>query len=346
VREHILVATVGCLFVSVACLAEEPTGGTPASKGTPAAGSERARPGSGRPRKFELDQDGVRVLCRDASGKVLWSTRLEGYLGLVRPPHLVWDAERVYVTNDGGVTCLSRDKGKVLWHAKGPEDCLLLSDGLLLAADCTSDSGLPADGRWLVARATATGKTIFRVRLPIQRFDPLPIREVAGLFMVEPFSRESALLFDRKGRVHYRFDRQVVAGMLLDKDRVFATDRDVVRVSPDGQTRWAIPFRKEEWLAGGQLLKLKNGDLLASLYGRITDSGVQVIRLDPATGKQVWQARCAGLGVGHSVYWHKASMKVGENRVTVTSRAAGGTFVEILDLDSGRQVKRTRQLER
>jgi hypothetical protein len=46
------------------------------------------------------------------------------------------------------------------------------------------------------------------------------------------------------------------------------------------------------------------------------------------------------------VYSHKASLRVGENRVTVASRASGGTGIEILDLDSGRQVKRTWQLER
>jgi hypothetical protein len=39
-------------------------------------------------------------------------------------------------------------------------------------------------------------------------------------------------------------------------------------------------------------------------------------------------------------------MQVEGSRVTVTSRASGGTFVEILDLDSGRQVELTRHIGR
>jgi hypothetical protein len=103
-----------------------------------------------------------------------------------------------------------------------------------------------------------------------------------------------------------------------------------------------MSFPYHVWIAGGGLVELPGGDLLAFLYGCISDSGVQVIRLNPGTGKEVWQARCAPLGVMHSAYKHRATLTVEEGRVKVTSKGSGGTFVELLDLESGRQLKRTR----
>jgi hypothetical protein len=108
------------------------------------------------------------------------------------------------------------------------------------------------------------------------------------------------------------------------------------------EVRWSLPFKHAEWIAGGGLTELGDGQVLAFLYGRISDSGVRVIRLDPTNGREVWQVRCDGLGVAHSIYRHEATLTVEPGRVKVTSRASGGTFVEVLDLGSGRQVSRKR----
>src|SRR5262245_20260138 len=67
---------------------------------------------------FAIDHDARCVVGRD--GMMEWSTRLEGYLGLVRPPHLLFDKERVYVTHGDGVTALDVRTGVVLWHSPGP----------------------------------------------------------------------------------------------------------------------------------------------------------------------------------------------------------------------------------
>ena len=110
----------------------------------------------------------------------------------------------------------------------------------------------------------------------------------------------------------------------------------------DDKKRWAIPFQEAEWLAGGGLLRLPGGDVLAFLYGGISDSGVQVLRLDPVAGKAVWQARCAPLGVFHSKYRHRATATIEGDQVEVTSRGSFGMFVETLDLKTGRQIRRQR----
>jgi outer membrane protein assembly factor BamB len=291
---------------------------------------------TGSPR-FDIDHDAGRVVRRDNKGKVRWSTPLAGYLGRVRPPHLVWDAQRVYVTHEDGVTALDADSGKARWHSKGPSDRLLLSGDLLLAAG----------GPVLTARAVVSGAEVFKVRLPAKDSDPLPIAEVAGLFLAqvwdEPGGDGNALLFDREGKVRYRFNRQVVAGLRQGDDRVFLTSRDVVRVALDGKARWLVPFEDREWITGGGLVEMKGGDVVAFLYGYIHDSGVQLVRLKAATGEVVWRARCAPLGVGHSKYRHDATVAVEGERLHVSSRGSYGTFVEVLDLRTGKQLYRRRR---
>jgi hypothetical protein len=186
---------------------------------------------------------------------------------------------------------------------------------------------------------------VFTVRLPQDdSFGPYPIEEMAGLFLVQtgehPGGEGTGLLFDLKGKVRHRFDHQVITGRLVGTDRVFLTSHEAVCCDASDKVLWTLAFRSPEWIASGGLVTLETGDLLAFLYGRISDSGVQVIRLNPKTGKQVWQTQCAGLGVPHSKYHHWANVRVDGDRMKVTSRASGGTFVEYLDLASGRQLKR------
>jgi outer membrane protein assembly factor BamB len=298
----------------------------------------------GPPPEFKLDHDAHCVVRRSCTGQLKWSTPLDGYLGLVRPPHLVFDADRVYVTHGNGVTALDAGTGKLLWHSTGPSDRMCLSGDLLLASDCSVGDEIVVHGRWLVARAVSTGDEVFRVRLPTAHFETLPIQEVAGLFLVQewdqPGGKGDALLIDREGQIVHRLDRQVIAGKIQDEDHVFLTSHDVVRVSTADKVIWTIPFRHQEWIAGGDILELAEGDLLAFLYGAIHDGGVQVIRLRPGNGTAVWETACPGLGVMHSAYSHHAKLCIDGGRVEITSHGSSGTFVEFLDLATGKQLGR------
>jgi hypothetical protein len=318
----------------------------------PAEAPRADQPGQGKaaPRRpeFEIDYDANRVVCRDTSGKVRWSARLEGYLGRNRPPHLLHDAERAYVSNAGGVTALDARTGKAVWHSEGPSDHLLLSGGLLLAVDCRVEELVAARGRWLLARAAATGAEVFRTRLPVKDYDPDPIEEVAGLFVVQPFgsfrAKGDTLLIDRTGKVRHRLDDPLVDARRQGDDLLLLTATEVARVAADGRRRWSVAFPRRQAAAGGQLLELPGGDVLAYLFGCLSDSGVQVVRLGEA-GKAVWRVRCAGLGVLHSEYQHEAKVAVEGGRLKVTSVGSSGSWVEVLDLKSGRQVERTRRLK-
>lgn len=290
-----------------------------------------------------LDHDAGHVRRRNPAGEVVWRTPLDGHLGLVRPPHLVVDAARAYVTHADGVTALDVTTGALLWHSSGPSDRLLLSRGLLFATECGNGEEIEKDGRWVTARDPATGAERFRVPLPAERFDPLPLDELAGLVLVqkaeEPDGPGLGLLLDHAGRVRHRFDRQVVTVRAVGKDLLALTSRDVVRLSERGEVRWSAPLRHGFAPAGG-FVDLPGGDVVAFLYCAIADSGVEIVRLDPASGAKVWAATCESLRVTHSGYNHVAEVGLTGRELQVTSGGSGGTFIEVLDADTGRQLKR------
>jgi hypothetical protein len=242
------------------------------------------------------------------------------------------------------MTALDARTGKVLWHSPGSADRMLLSGDLLLAADISVGVDGKGGGRWLIARQVASGQEAFRVALPANDFNALPIEEAAGWFVLKswdaPSGAGASLLIDRTGRVRHRLDRQAVAVMAAGKDRLVLTSWDVIRLGADGPPRWAVPFAGREWIAGGGLVPLAGGDVVAYLYGRINDSGVQVLRLDPGTGRKKWELMCPPLGVTHSEYEHRAVVEARGERLVVTSRGSHGTFVESLETQTGRSLAR------
>src|SRR5262249_37027732 len=147
----------------------------------------------------------------------------------------------------------------------------------------------------------------------------LPIQEIAGLFLVQPLKglggNAKALMIDRKGGIRHRLNRNVLTGKRNGQDLVLLTSADVVCVSSNDETQWKTPFARNEFVAGGDLVFLKNGDLLSYLFCHIADSGVQIMRLNGDTGEVVWRVECAPLGTAHSKYRHDAKLKVAAGKV-------------------------------
>ena len=291
---------------------------------------------------FVIDHDSGRVMRCDPKGQIQWSTRLDGYLGLVRPPHLQWDERQVYVSHEDGVTALDARSGTVLWHSKGPSDRLLLDGDLLFAADCSVS---PKGGRWLLARGVAKGEHAFKIKLPTNDFDVEPIQEVAGLLLVQKgpngAGKGDALLIDRIGQIRHRLNRQVIGGQCYGEDKLFHTCTDIVRVSRDDKVRWSLTFGRSQLIPFGGFVDLADGDVVAFRYSVIADSGVDLLRFTPATGKSVWEVHCRGLGKVHSKYTHDVTVAIDEGKIRVTTNDRIDTCVETLDLKSGRQLNRT-----
>jgi outer membrane protein assembly factor BamB len=221
---------------------------------------------------------------------------------------------------------------------------MCLSGDLILAVDCEPDDPIGERQGLFTGRNVKTGAEVFRVRLPPGYENPRAIQEVTGLFLVQlreaRGGKGNGVLIDRTGQVRHKFDRQVITGKLVGMDRVFLTSRDVVCRAPDDKTRWAVPFSYSESIAGGDILDVGGGNLVAYLYGRISDSGVYVVRLDPVTGQEVWQTHCSWLGVDHSEYYHEATVRVDGDHLKVTSWGSSGWFVELLDPRTGNRLGR------
>jgi outer membrane protein assembly factor BamB len=285
------------------------------------------------------DEKAGRVIRRDSAGKVEWSTPVEK-LRSWSWPTLLTDGRLIYVNQQlDGVTALDAATGLIAWHAPVPAECLRLSGDLLLLAH----------GSQVVALAAASGAEAFRLPLPAApEFRPVAIEEAAGLFLVQtnesPGGEGDAFLFDRAGKVRHRFPRQVVAVAEVGNDRLFLTSAEVRRVTPDDKTVWSAPFESHNWIAGGSIIEAPGGDRLAFLYCRIANSGVQVMRFDPASGEVRWQTWCGGLsGVMHSAYRHDATAEWVGERLRVISRGSAGAFVEWLDGGTGKRIRRGEQ---
>ena len=130
-----------------------------------------------------------------------------------------------------------------------------------------------------------------------------------------------------------------IAGLPLGDDRAFLGGKEVVRLSSREAVRWRTPLAEGGWQTGG--LAEAGGDVVVFLYGSHSDSGVQLLRLKGVTGEVRWRARCASLGVKHSVYFHQVALAVEGDRLRVTSHGSYGTIVEVLDLKTGRRLSRT-----
>jgi hypothetical protein len=171
-------------------------------------------------------------------------------------------------------------------------------------------------------------------------FRDLPALDIAeGTFTEDERSRPFVFELDR-----HRWGHQVVHWIEQNNTYLLLTNSNVVGLSSDGQTRWVTGLGIDQWYAGGKLQPLPDGDLLAVHYCCASDSGVHLIRLDPRTGEKVWQTSCSRLGMSHSEYDHRAKAEIVSGKyIKVMSKGDGGSFVEILELKSGRSLARKAQ---
>jgi outer membrane protein assembly factor BamB len=135
----------------------------------------------------------------------------------------------------------------------------------------------------------------------------------------------------------FQLPKGVMAALPQGNDWVFLGNKDVVRLSPGGKPRWRTPLGG---IRGGGLVEVEK-DVVAFLCSPASDSGVDVVRLNAASGRVVWQTRCDSLGVEHSQYSHDAAVTVAGGRLLVTSQGAYGRFVEELNLTTGKRLRRT-----
>jgi hypothetical protein len=128
------VCSLVCFFVAcLSCLGAPPKGVPPPLHPKEVRGP-RDDPGPG----VDIDYRGGRVTRRDGAGQLLWSVQVASNLLGVRDPHVLHDAERLYLGHAEGLTALDLKTGKVAWQVKdAASDRLHLSGKLLLATECS-----------------------------------------------------------------------------------------------------------------------------------------------------------------------------------------------------------------
>ncbi|MCP6768760.1 hypothetical protein NL529_28355, partial [Klebsiella pneumoniae] len=89
--------------------------------------------------------------------------------------------------------------------------------------------------------------------------------------------------------VWHRFDQQVTDVKQVGHNRIIATSKDIECLSAEAEVLWTRDFDCQQWIAGGGLIELPNGSWLAFSVGRISDSGVQLVRFDSADGRILWK---------------------------------------------------------
>jgi len=92
-------------------------------------------------------------------------------------------------------------------------------------------------------------------------------------------------------------------------------------------------------------LNLVDGGILEFRYIPISDSGVEVQRLDK-NGRLVWEQGCRGFWGNKSIYRHDVYVLIEEDTIRVISRGDNGTFVERLSMRSGRRLARSVRQDR
>jgi len=134
----------------------------------------------------------------------------------------------------------------------------------------------------------------------------------------------------------------VIDNLRLDGDRIVLTINDVSRRTQTDQVLWTIPLKPPEWNWSpvGGLLLLPDGDLLVFKYDQLLNHGVQVTRIRP-TGEQVWQCDCDPLSFFSRRYLQEVKAKItNEKYLQVMSKGSNGSFVVLMDLQTGERLRR------
>lgn len=281
------------------------------------------------------------VSLKDASGKLLWRTPVKGSLGSVRPPDRASTKGFVVAVVDGRLTAFRRDSGAVAWTVGGPVDRLLGDGEMVLSTDCQSPSA-PPPHRWLMARRERDGSEAWKVELP-KDVDPDGIAKIGAHYIVRMGKRTAFVA--APGKVAFELDEELIEVAPQGTGWLVVTSKRVARLDASGKAVWSLPAMRDTFVAGAGTIPVPGGDLLVWGWGRISDSGVELLRVRPDDGQVLFRTHAEALGVGHSKYRHEASVRIRGSKIDVVSVGSYGTFVEVRSLSKGTQLTRWKPKE-
>jgi len=291
---------------------------------------------------YKIDWEKGLVIASEKDGKVRWQVPAERLnLGKIAEyrPNLAFDDDGAFVRCEKGVAALDDKTGNVRWSI--PEKCesVAIVGKLVMLGKGEFAREKPV----LVARNAADGKEIFRTELPFNTVDwwSATIENDNGRFIANFDFTEEAVLLNQTGKILHTFDTQILLKKKVGDNQAFFSGDEIFAISPKDTEAWSLKFKHGmSFLVAGEWIELADKTVVVFAYGMISDSGVNVVRFDPATGKPLWEAFCEPLGVSHSKYSHKATVAIRGAAVHVESIGSYGKFVEDLDLETGKQLAR------
>jgi hypothetical protein len=72
-----------------------------------------------------------------------------------------------------------------------------------------------------------------------------------------------------------------------------------------------------------------------------TATGAELIALSRQSGRRIWTAEVRQLNVSHSKYLNDVALELDGDRVIMRGYEAGGCYVQVFDLATGRRLSST-----
>jgi outer membrane protein assembly factor BamB len=268
------------------------------------------------------------------SGNLLWSLPAGDDDMGSQWRHLAFAGDRVFASAGEELRALEHASGKELWGARGAAGALIATGGRVLTVEYGDTAVRP-----VVGRDGATGKELFRTPMPsgVQ-----PYLVGAG-DLTAVVSDELTWLLDARGVPRIKLDegmQSIVPMGGVPQTWLIATTKRLARIDGSGKAVWERPPLRDTFVSVAEVTPIAGGDVLVIGFGAIADSGVEVLRLSPSDGHEVWHTKCEALRVVHSEYYHYAYLEVRGDRGVVVSQGSSGSFVETLRLDDGQRISR------
>lgn len=274
-------------------------------------------------RRLVLTTPGEHLQLLRAPDQELWRVpltelHLAAPLQLARS-HLTQDLLLVPDQQDDLVAITLAD-GKVRWRDNGGEHGELVHDDELVACFVETD-----EGRTVRVLSLANGARSCAVEAPSgAEFLSLAPHGlvVGGPAGATCFARTGPKLFTVSGDVHAAIGDQ--HGFCLH------VGQELLALDPAGKERWRRPLAAQ-WPDTTRLTATRSGRVLVTQFQPNADLGASVTAHEPGHGEVVWRRPLPELGVEHSKYWQDVATFVRGESIVVTSHAALGHWLAVLD---------------
>lgn len=211
--------------------------------------------------------------------------------------------------------------GKVRWRDRGGEHGGIVHDHELVACFVETEAG-----RTVRVLSLATGARSSEVKAPAgAEFLALGPHGlvVGGPSGATCFARTGPGLSEVPGDVRAAIGDQ--HGFYLHKGQ------ELMALDPAGKERWRRPLA-EQWPNTTRLAATRSGLVLVTQFQPNADLGASVVAHESERGEVVWRRQLPDLGAEHSKYWQEVATFVRGDSIVVTSHAAGGHWLAVLDL--------------